>query len=153
MSARKVSRGESLASPRKRQFSRTLPNFALIIIVMIMMIIIMMMMMMMMLMMMMMTMMIINYCRLTASEARNRRALNPRVELWREDLFITPEKQYTQALGCSSSECTSKGKSVFITVHHIHRTRKTKLKKSPVKSEPKVTGVTSGQVGMNKNRH
>ena len=107
----------------------------------------------MMMMMMMMTMMIINYCRLTASEARNRRALNPLVELWREDLFITPEKQYTQALGCSSSECTSKGKSVFITVHHIHRTRKTKLKKSQVKSEPKVTGVTSGHVGMNKNRH
>ena len=131
MSVRKVSRGESLASPRKRRFSRTLPNFALIIIVMIMMMIIMMMMMMMMMvMMMMMTMMIINYCRLTSSEARNRRALNPLVELWREDLFITPEKQYTQALGCSSSECTSKGKSVFITVHHIHRTRKAKLKKS-----------------------
>ena len=104
MSARKVSRGESLASPRKRRFSRTLPNFALIIIVMIMMMIIMMMMMMMMMMvmmmmmmmmmvmMMMMTMMIINYCRLTSSEARNRRALNPLVELWREDLFITPEK-------------------------------------------------------------
>ena len=141
MSVRKVSRGESLASPRKRRFSRTLPNFTLITIVMIMM------------MMMMMMMMIINYCRLTASEARNRRALNPLVELWREDLFITPEKQYTQALGCSSSECTSKGKSVFITVHHIHRTRKTKLKKSQVKSEPKVTGVTSGHVGMNKNRH
>ena len=77
MSVRKVSRGESLASPRKRRFSRTLPNFALITIVMIMM---------------MMMMMIINYCRLTASEARNRRALNPLVELWREDLFITPEK-------------------------------------------------------------
>ena len=138
MSVRKVSRGESLASPRKRRFSRTLPNFALITIVMIMM---------------MMMMMIINYCRLTASEARNRRALNPLVELWREDLFITPEQQYTQALGCSSSECTSKGKSVFITVHHIHRTRKTKLKKSQVKPEPKVTGVTSGHVGMNKNRH
>ena len=146
MSARKVSGGESLASPRARRFSRTLPNFALIIIVMIMMMIMMMMMMMMM-------MMIINYCRLTASEARNRRTLNPLVELWREDLFITPEKQDTQALGCSSSECTSKGKSVFITVHHIHRTRKTKLKKSQVKSEPKVTGVTSGHVGMNKNRH
>ena len=90
-----MSRGESLASPRKRQFSRTLPNFPLIIIVMIMMIIITMMMMMkkkLMMMMMMMTMMIINYCRLTASEARNRRALNPLVELWREDLFITPEK-------------------------------------------------------------
>ena len=86
MSARKVSGGESLASPRARRFSRTLPNFALIIIVMIMMMI------MMMMMMMMMTMMIINYCRLTASEARNRRALNPLVELWREDLFITPEK-------------------------------------------------------------
>ena len=143
MSVRKVSRGESLASPRKRRFSRTLPNFALITIVMILM----------MMMMVMMMMMIINYCRLTASEARNRRALNPLVELWREDLFITPEKQYTQALGCSSSECTSKGKSVFITVHHIHRTRKTKLKKSQVKSEPKVTGVTSGHVGMNKNRH
>ena len=135
MSVRKVSRGESLASPRKRRFSRTLPNFALITIVMILM----------MMMMVMMMMMIINYCRLTASEARNRRALNPLVELWREDLFITPEKQNTQALGCSSSECTSKGKSVFITVHHIHRTRKTKLKKSQVKSEPKVTGVTSGQ--------
>ena len=143
MSVRKVSRGESLASPRKRRFSRTLPNFALITMVMILM----------MMMMVMMMMMIINYCRLTASEARNRRALNPLVELWREDLFITPEKQYTQALGCSSSECTSKGKSVFITVHHIHRTRKTKLKKSQVKSEPKVTGVTSGHVGMNKNRH
>ena len=125
MSVRKVSRGKSLASPRKRRFSRTLPNFALITIVMIMM----------MMMMVMMMMMIINYCRLTASEARNRRALNPLVELWREDLFITPEKQYTQALGCSSSECTSKGKSVFITVHHIHRTRKTKLKKSQVKPE------------------
>ena len=91
-----MSRGESLASPRKRQFSRTLPNFLLIIIVMIMMIIITMMMMMMkkklMMMMMMMMMMIINYCRLTASEARNRRALYPLVELWREDLFITPEK-------------------------------------------------------------
>ena len=37
-----------------------------------------------MMMMMMMTMMIINYCRLTASEARNRRTLNPLVELWRE---------------------------------------------------------------------
>ena len=97
---------------------------------MMMMVMMMMMMMMMMVMMMMMTMMIINYCRLTSSEARNRRALNPLVELWREDLFITPEKQYTQALGCSSSECTSKGKSVFITVHHIHRTRKPKLKKS-----------------------
>ena len=143
MSVRKVSRGESLASPRKRRFSRTPPNFALITIVMILM----------MMMMVMMMMMIINYCRLTASEARNRRALNPLVELWREDLFITPEQQYTQALGCSSSECTSKGKSVFITVHHIHRTRKTKLKKSQVKSEPKVTGVTSGHVGMNKNRH
>ena len=144
MSVRKVSRGESLASPRKRRFSSTLPNFALITIVMILM---------MMMMVMMMMMMIINYCRLTPSEARNRRALNPLVELWREDLFITPEKQYTQALGCSSSECTSKGKSVFITVHHIHRTRKTKLIKSQVKSEPKVTGVTSGHVGMNKNRH
>ena len=143
MSVRKVSRGESLASPRKRRFSRTPPNFALITIVMILM----------MMMMVMMMMMIINYCRLTASEARNRRALNPLVELWREDLFITPEQQYTQALGCSSSECTSKGKSVFITVHHIHRTRKTKLKKSQVKPEPKVTGVTSGHVGMNKNRH
>ena len=113
MSARKVSRRESLASSRKRRFSRTLPNFALIITVMIMMTM----------------MMMINYCKLTASEARNRWALNPLVELWREDLFITSEKQYTQALGCSSSECTSKGKSVFITVHHIHRTRKTKLKK------------------------
>ena len=82
MSVRKVSRGESLASPRKRRFSRTLPNFALITIVMILM----------MMMMVMMMMMIINYCRLTASEARNRRALNPLVELWREDLFITPEK-------------------------------------------------------------
>ena len=143
MSVRKVSRGESLASPRKRRFSRTLPNFALITIVMILM----------MMMMVMMMMMIINYCRLTASEARNRRTLNPLVELWREDLFITPEQQYTQALGCSSSECTSKGKSVFITVHHIHRTRKTKLKKSQVKPEPKVTGVTSGHLGMNKNRH
>ena len=105
MSVRKVSRGESLASPRKRRFSRTLPNFALITIVMILM----------MMMMVMMMMIIINYCRLTASEARNRRALNPLVELWREDLFITPEKQYTQALGCSSSECTSKGKSVFLS--------------------------------------
>ena len=87
-------------------------------------------------MMMMMTMTIIYYCRLTASEARNRRALNPLVELWREDLFITPKKQYTQALGCSSSERTSKGKSIFITVHHIHRTRK--------KNE-KISGQTRGK--------
>ena len=84
-----MSRGESLASPRKRRFSRTLPNFTLIRIVMIMMMIIMIMMIMMV--MMMITMMIINYYRLTASEASNRRVLNPLDELWREDLFITPE--------------------------------------------------------------